>query len=79
MAFRLKPGAANYNFVDLAGKTLAGCVVLQRAPNGASGNAAWWARASCGHRVVLSGIALRAAHKRNPKRHYRCQACRRHK
>ena len=76
MAWRLKHGASNYNFVDLTGQILVGCTVLGRAPNTVRGNAAWCVRAACGHRIVIQGITLRAKHKSNPALEHRCKPCR---
>lgn len=52
-------GRHNYNFVDLTGKTLAGCRVIRRAAN-VNGNARWLVEAACGCEVVLDGIRLRS-------------------
>jgi len=64
---------AHPGFQDLTGRSLAGCLVLDRAPN-VSGNARWRVRAACGHVLVVEGIALRAAEKAG--RMVRCPPCR---
>jgi hypothetical protein len=75
MAWKLRPGAVNYNFVDMTGQKFVGCTVLSRAPNTKNKNAAWLVKAACGHRVVIQGIALRGEHKRNPDLKRKCGPC----
>lgn len=63
---------AHPGFVDLSDQELAGCVVLERAPN-VKGCARWRVRAVCGHERVVVGLALRAAHREG--RSVRCEEC----
>lgn len=67
---------ARYNFVDLTGKTIAGCKVIQRAASAkSSGNARWHVMLPCGiHSEPVEGIKLRACEKNN--RLVRCWTCR---
>jgi hypothetical protein len=63
----------NYNFTDLTGKTLAGALVLHRAPN-VNGNSRWHCKLACGHQNIIQGIHLRASDKAGVIK--KCRACR---
>lgn len=67
------PAAADhYNFVDLTGKTVAGVLIVRRAPN-VNGNARWVCRFPCEHVRVFQGISIRAAASRGGK--MACREC----
>ena len=58
--------------LDLAGKTLAGCVVDRKAAD-ATRQSRFHALMACGHPLILDGSALMAAHKAG--RVLKCVAC----
>jgi hypothetical protein len=55
--------AGQYNFVDMAGQTIAGVEVIDRVAN-LTGNANWKCKHPCGHVAQHEGIRLRAQEKR---------------
>lgn len=59
--------------VEMAGDTLAGCLVLRRLPRNGHVKPQWLVRASCGHEFAISGPALRQAHKLGVI--WSCQEC----
>jgi hypothetical protein len=45
---------------DMTGQTFGRLVVIERAANGAKGNARWLCRCQCGGQKVVSGLNLRS-------------------
>lgn len=65
-------GLEHPGFVDMAGKTIAGCLIESRLAN-VDGNACWRCVCACGEKFVAQGIRIRDTEKRGAT--LRCDAC----